>query len=72
MDVLRTHDERFIDLDYRITRKELEEMTAPLETRVAGIFAFWPRLAQLGFDELVKRAGYFYSGRVLGLLPFPC
>jgi hypothetical protein len=33
-------------------------MTAPLETRVAGLFAFWPLLAQLGFDDLVKRAGY--------------
>ncbi len=33
-------------------------MTAPLETRVAGLFAFWPLLAQLGFDDLVKQAGY--------------
>ena len=35
-----------------------QEMTTPFETRVAGIFAFWPLLAQLGFDELVKQAGY--------------
>jgi hypothetical protein len=34
------------------------DRTAPLETRVAGIFAFWPLLAQLGFDELVRQAGY--------------
>jgi hypothetical protein len=33
-------------------------MTAPLETRVAGLFVFWPLLAQLGFDDLIKRAGY--------------
>ena len=33
-------------------------MTAPLETRVAGLFVFWPLLAQLGFDDLVKQAGY--------------
>ena len=33
-------------------------MTSPLETRVAGLFAFWPLLAQLGFDDLVKRADY--------------
>ena len=31
-------------------------MTAPLETRVAGLFAFGPLLAQLGFDDLVRRA----------------
>jgi len=49
-------------------------MTTPLQTRVAGIFAFWPFLAQLGFDELVKQAGYPGSGMVpatsalLGLL----
>ena len=49
-------------------------MTTPLQTRVAGIFAFWPLLAQLGFDELVKQAGYPGSGMVpatsalLGLL----
>ncbi|HEU4677976.1 MAG TPA: hypothetical protein VFS35_00550 [Terrimicrobiaceae bacterium] len=35
-----------------------QDRTAPLETRVAGIFAFWPLLAQLGFDELVRQAGY--------------
>ena len=39
-------------------------MTAPLETRVAGLFAFWPLLAQLGFDELVQQAGYPGSGMV--------
>src|SRR4051794_4877136 len=39
-------------------------MTTPLETRVAGLFAFWPLLAQLGFDQLVKRAGYAGSGMV--------
>jgi hypothetical protein len=33
-------------------------MTAPLQTRVAGLFTFWPLLAQLRFDELVRRAGY--------------
>ena len=49
-------------------------MTTRLQTRVAGIFAFWPLLAQLGFDELVKQAGYPGSGMVpatsalLGLL----
>ena len=30
----------------------------PLQTRVAGLFVFWPLLAQLGFEELVKQAGY--------------
>jgi hypothetical protein len=35
-----------------------QDRTATLETRVAGIFAFWPLLAQLGFDELVRQAGY--------------
>jgi hypothetical protein len=39
-------------------------MTAPLETRVAGLFAFWPLLAQLGFGELVQQAGYPGSGMV--------
>jgi hypothetical protein len=29
-------------------------MTTPLETRIAGLFVFWPLLAQLGFDDLVK------------------
>jgi len=29
-----------------------------LHTRVAGIFLFWPLLAQLGFDRLVGQAGY--------------
>jgi hypothetical protein len=49
-------------------------MTTALQTRVAGIFVFWPLLAQLGFDELVKRADYPGSGMVpatsalLGLL----
>ena len=38
--------------------------TPPLQTRVAGIFAFWPLLAQLGFGELVERAGYPGSGMV--------
>jgi hypothetical protein len=33
-------------------------MTTPLETRVAGLFVFWPLLAQLGFDDLVKQASY--------------
>jgi hypothetical protein len=33
-------------------------MTTPLETRVAGVFVFWPLLAQLGFDDLVKQASY--------------
>src|SRR3954462_13914547 len=35
-----------------------QEMTTPLETRVAGLFVFWPLLAQLGFDDLVRRASY--------------
>ena len=39
-------------------------VTPPLQTRVAGIFAFWPLLAQLGFGELVERAGYPGSGMV--------
>ncbi len=39
-------------------------MAAPLETRVAGIFAFWPLLSQLGFDDLVRQAGYPGSGMV--------
>jgi hypothetical protein len=39
-------------------------MTTPLRTRVAGIFAFWPLLAQLGFHELIKQAGYPGSGMV--------
>lgn len=38
--------------------------TPPLQTRVAGIFAFWPLLAQLGFGDLVERAGYPGSGMV--------
>ena len=29
-----------------------------METRVAGLFAFWPLLVQLGFDELVRQADY--------------
>ncbi len=33
-------------------------METPFDTRVAGIFAFWPLLAQLGFNKLVKQAGY--------------
>ena len=33
-------------------------MTTPLETRVAGLFVFWPLLAQLGFDDLVRQASY--------------
>jgi hypothetical protein len=39
-------------------------VTPPLRTRVAGIFAFWPLLAQLGFGELVERARYPGSGMV--------
>ena len=39
-------------------------VTPPLQTRVAGIFAFWPLLAQLGFGDLVERAGYPGSGMV--------
>jgi hypothetical protein len=35
-----------------------QEQTPPLQTRVAGLFVFWPLLAQLGFEELVKQAGY--------------
>jgi hypothetical protein len=41
-----------------------QEVTPPLQTRVAGIFVFWPLLAQLGFGELVKQAGYPGSGMV--------
>ena len=33
-------------------------MTTPLETRVAGLFVFWPLLAELGFDDLVRQASY--------------
>ena len=33
-------------------------MTTPLETRVAGLVVFWPLLAQLGFDNLVRQASY--------------
>ena len=34
-------------------------MTAPFEKPVRErLFAFWPLLAQLGFDDLVQRAGY--------------
>jgi hypothetical protein len=29
-----------------------------LRTRVAGIFLFWPLLAQIRFDEMVRQAGY--------------
>ena len=39
-------------------------MTTPLETRVAGLFVFWPLLAQMGFDDLVKQASYPGSGMV--------
>jgi hypothetical protein len=39
-------------------------MTTPLETRVAGLFVFWPLLAQLGFDDLVRQASYPGSGMV--------
>ncbi len=39
-------------------------MTGSLETRVAGLFVFWPLLAQLGFDPLVKQAGYPGSAMV--------
>jgi hypothetical protein len=39
-------------------------MTAPLETRVAGLFVFRPLLAQSGFDDLVRRASYPGSGMV--------
>jgi len=37
-----------------------------LRTRVAGIFLFLPLLAQLGFDQLVRRAGYPGSRMVPG------
>ena len=35
-----------------------------LETRVAGVFLFLPLLARLGFDELVRAAGYAGSRMV--------
>jgi hypothetical protein len=35
-----------------------------LRTRVAGVFLFWPLLAQLRFDELVREAGYAGSQMV--------
>ncbi len=35
-----------------------------LRTRVAGLFLFLPLLAQLGFDKLVRRAGYAGSNMV--------
>lgn len=35
-----------------------------LRTRVAGVFLFWPLLARLGFDELVRDAGYAGSQMV--------
>ncbi len=41
-----------------------QDQTPPLQTRVAGLFAFWPLLTQLGFGELVERAGYPGSGMV--------
>jgi hypothetical protein len=41
-----------------------QEQMPPLQTRVAGLFVFWPLLAQLGFGELVERAGYPGSGMV--------
>jgi hypothetical protein len=41
-----------------------QEETPPLQTRVAGLFVFWPLLAQLGFGELVEQAGYPGSGMV--------
>jgi hypothetical protein len=37
---------------------------SPLQTRVAGIFVFWPLLAQLGFGALVEQSGYPGSGMV--------
>jgi hypothetical protein len=39
-------------------------MAGPLQTRVAGIFVFWPLRAQLGFDDLVTQASYPGSGMV--------
>ena len=36
----------------------------PLQTRVAGLFLFWPLLAQLGFGEMVEQAGYPGSAMV--------
>ena len=36
----------------------------PIQTRAAGLFVFWPLLAQLGFGELVEQAGYPGSGMV--------
>jgi hypothetical protein len=41
-----------------------QEAAPPIQTRVAGIFVFWPLLAQLGFGELVEQAGYPGSGMV--------
>ena len=41
-----------------------QEPAPPIQTRAAGIFVFWPLLAQLGFGELVEQAGYPGSGMV--------
>jgi hypothetical protein len=41
-----------------------QEETPPLQTRVAGLFVFWPLLTQLRFGELVEAAGYPGSGMV--------
>jgi hypothetical protein len=41
-----------------------QDHTPPLQTRVAGLFVFWPLLTQLGFGELVEQAGYPGSGMV--------
>src|SRR3954451_14487020 len=41
-----------------VRTRSFQEMTTPLETRVAGLFVFWPLLAQLGFGDLVRQASY--------------
>ncbi|WP_143206715.1 hypothetical protein [Singulisphaera sp. GP187] len=48
-------------------RRELVLSTTnplPLRTRVAGVFHFLPLLTRLGFDELVRNAGYAGSKMV--------
>jgi hypothetical protein len=47
-----------------VRARSFQGPTPPIPTRVAGIFAFWPLLAQLGFGELVEQAGYPGSGMV--------
>ena len=38
--------------------------TPTLRTRAAGVFLFWPLLAELRFDKLIQQAGYPGSGMI--------